>query len=209
MKLLQVLTTTRASPTALLLHQRRKLLYQTLRCSSHSFSRKITTGFIPNVLKKHQLDNPIVSLKNNDANFFQSNEGINFQVRHKITTNQMIRKPPHKKRRRAKYRMLEGKPMRKGIVTKLVVIKPKKPNSAQRKMCKVLLKNGRQVTCAIPGIGHNLREHSEVMIRGGKTRDCPGVKYKVIRGMLDCQGVANRTTSRSKYGVKRPRVESV
>lgn len=127
------------------------------------------------------------------------------QIRFKITTNQIIRRPPFKRKRRNKFRMLEGKPMRKGVVTRLIVVKPKKPNSAQRKMCKVMLKNGREVICAIPGIGHNLREHSEVIIRAGRTQDCPGVKYKVIRGLLDCQGVVGRITSRSKYGTKKPK----
>lgn len=95
---------------------------------------------------------------------------------------------------------LEGSPQVKGVCAKVFTTKPKKPNSAVRKVARVKLSNGRMVTAYIPGEGHNLQEHSVVLIRGGKTQDLPGVRYKLVRGALDFSGVANRTTSRSKYG---------
>ena len=94
-------------------------------------------------------------------------------------------------------------PQKRGVCTKVAIKTPKKPNSAQRKIARVRLTNGIEVTSYIPGIGHNLQEHSVVLIRGGRVRDLPGVRYHIIRGTLDAQGVANRNQSRSKYGVKR------
>lgn len=93
-------------------------------------------------------------------------------------------------------------PQLKGTVKTVMIVKPKKPNSANRKICKVLLSNGLTVHAYIPGIGHSLQEHSIVLVRGGRTPDLPGLKYKVIRGKYDCKGVEGRLTSRSKYGVK-------
>ena len=99
----------------------------------------------------------------------------------------------------------QSAPQRRGVCTKVTTTTPKKPNSALRKIARVRLTNGMEATCYIPGIGHNLQEHSVVLIRGGRVRDLPGVRYHVIRGTLDTQGVANREQSRSKYGAKRPK----
>jgi len=96
-------------------------------------------------------------------------------------------------------------PQRRGVCTKVTTTTPKKPNSALRKIARVRLTNGMEATCYIPGIGHNLQEHSVVLIRGGRVRDLPGVRYHIIRGTLDTQGVANRKQGRSKYGAKRPK----
>ena len=96
-------------------------------------------------------------------------------------------------------------PQRRGVCTKVTTVTPKKPNSALRKIARVRLTNGMEATTYIPGIGHNLQEHSVVLIRGGRVRDLPGVRYHIIRGTLDTQGVANRKQSRSKYGAKRPK----
>ena len=96
-------------------------------------------------------------------------------------------------------------PQKRGVCTKVTTVTPKKPNSALRKIARVRLTNGMEATSYIPGIGHNLQEHSVVLIRGGRVRDLPGVRYHVIRGALDTQGVANRKQSRSKYGAKRPK----
>ena len=96
-------------------------------------------------------------------------------------------------------------PQKRGVCTKVTTTSPKKPNSALRKIARVRLTNGMEATTYIPGIGHNLQEHSVVLIRGGRVRDLPGVRYHIIRGTLDAQGVANRMQSRSKYGAKRPK----
>ena len=96
-------------------------------------------------------------------------------------------------------------PQKRGVCTKVTTVTPKKPNSALRKIARVRLTNGMEATCYIPGIGHNLQEHSVVLIRGGRVRDLPGVRYHIIRGTLETQGVANRKQSRSKYGAKRPK----
>ena len=99
----------------------------------------------------------------------------------------------------------QSSPQRRGVCTKVSTTSPKKPNSALRKIARVKLTNGMEATVYIPGIGHNLQEHSVVLIRGGRVRDLPGVRYHIIRGKLDAQGVANRKQSRSKYGAKRPK----
>ena len=96
-------------------------------------------------------------------------------------------------------------PQKRGVCTKVAIKTPKKPNSAQRKIARVRLSNGMEVTAYIPGMGHNLQEHSVVLIRGGRVKDLPGVRYHIIRGKLDTQGVANRNQARSKYGAKRPK----
>ncbi len=99
----------------------------------------------------------------------------------------------------------QAAPQKRGVCTKVSTTSPKKPNSAIRKIARVRLTNGLEATCYIPGIGHNLQEHSVVLIRGGRVRDLPGVRYHIIRGTLDAQGVANRNQSRSKYGAKAPK----
>ena len=121
------------------------------------------------------------------------------------TYNQLCKKKRKKKKKLNKTPALEGCPQKKGICTKLVIRAPKKPNSALRKVARVRLSNGFEVTAYIPGEGHNLQEHSVVLIRGGRVKDLPGVRYHIVRGALDSGGVKNRTQRRSKYGVKRPK----
>ena len=110
-----------------------------------------------------------------------------------------------RKVRKDKTVALNGKPQARGICTKVTTTTPKKPNSALRKIARVRLSNGYEVTAYIPGIGHNLQEHSVVLVKGGRVRDLPGVRYHIVRGALDCQGVANRKQARSIYGMKRPK----
>lgn len=104
---------------------------------------------------------------------------------------------------------LKACPQKRGVCTRVYTVTPKKPNSALRKVARVRLSNKMEVTCYIPGVGHNLQEHSIVMIRGGRVKDLPGVRYHIIRGTLDTQGVADRRQSRSKYGAKAPKKEAV
>ncbi len=121
------------------------------------------------------------------------------------TINQLIRKPRKSKSVRDKVPALQECPQRRGVCTRVYTTTPKKPNSALRKVARVRLTNGFEVTCYIPGEGHNLQEHSVVMIRGGRVKDLPGVRYHIIRGTLDTQGVAKRKQRRSLYGAKRPK----
>ncbi len=121
------------------------------------------------------------------------------------TINQLIRKPRKAPVSRNKVPALEACPQKRGVCTRVYTTTPKKPNSALRKVARVRLTNGFEVTSYIPGEGHNLQEHSVVMIRGGRVKDLPGVRYHVIRGTLDTQGVADRRQRRSKYGAKRPK----
>lgn len=118
------------------------------------------------------------------------------------TLNQVIKKCRKTKTKLSKAPALEGCYQRKGVCNKVYTTKPKKPNSAVRKVARVKLTNGKVVTAYIPGEGHNLQEHSVVLVRGGRVPDLPGVRYHLVRGALDLQGVATRTTSRSKYGSK-------
>ncbi|MCE2715667.1 MAG: 30S ribosomal protein S12 [Pseudomonadota bacterium] len=121
------------------------------------------------------------------------------------TINQLIRKSRHPKIDRNKVPALEACPQRRGVCTRVFTTAPKKPNSALRKVARIRLTNGYEVTGYIPGEGHNLQEHSVVMIRGGRVKDLPGVRYHIIRGSLDTQGVKDRKQGRSKYGAKRPK----
>ena len=121
------------------------------------------------------------------------------------TINQLVRKPRRKQRTFTKAPVLDKCPQRQGVCLQVRTMTPKKPNSALRKITRVRLTNGKEVTVYIPGEGHNLQEHSVVLIRGGKVRDLPGVRYHVLRGVLDTQGVKDRKQSRSKYGAKRPK----
>jgi len=122
------------------------------------------------------------------------------------TINQSIRaKRVPKKHVQSKSPLLLTSPQRKGVVTRLIIAKPKKPNSAKRKVARVKLTNGSSLMAYIQGEGHNLQEHSVVLVRGGRTKDLPGVAYKLVRGSLDFNGVVNRGTSRSRYGVKKPK----
>jgi small subunit ribosomal protein S12 len=125
--------------------------------------------------------------------------------RHMPTINQLIRKPRKAPVVRTKVPAMEACPQKRGVCTRVYTTTPKKPNSALRKVARVRLTNGFEVTSYIPGEGHNLQEHSVVLIRGGRVKDLPGVRYHVIRGVLDTQGVEDRRQRRSKYGTKRPK----
>jgi len=121
------------------------------------------------------------------------------------TINQLVRKARQKVRKKVDTPALKGSPQKRGVCVRVYTSTPKKPNSALRKVARVRLTNGMEVTTYIPGIGHNLQEHSVVLIRGGRVKDLPGVRYHIIRGTLDAVGVQDRKQSRSKYGAKRPK----
>ena len=121
------------------------------------------------------------------------------------TVNQLVRKGRVTPKAKVKTPALRGAPQKRGVCTRVMTVTPKKPNSALRKVARVRLTNGFEVTAYIPGEGHNLQEHSIVMIRGGRVKDLPGVRYHIIRGTLDAAGVNERKQSRSKYGAKRPK----
>ncbi len=121
------------------------------------------------------------------------------------TVNQLVRKPRARKRSKTNVPALEGCPQKRGVCTRVYTTTPKKPNSALRKVARVRLTNGFEVTSYIGGEGHNLQEHSVVLIRGGRVKDLPGVRYHTVRGSLDTQGVQKRRQARSKYGAKRPK----
>jgi small subunit ribosomal protein S12 len=121
------------------------------------------------------------------------------------TINQLVRKGRRKVTWRSKSPVLDKCPQKRGVCLQVKTQTPKKPNSALRKVARVRLSNGKEVTCYIPGEGHNLQEHSVVLIRGGRVRDLPGVRYHVLRGTLDATGVDGRHNGRSKYGTKRPK----
>jgi small subunit ribosomal protein S12 len=118
------------------------------------------------------------------------------------TIAQLVRKGRENKTAKVKTPALKGSPQRRGVCTRVYTTTPKKPNSALRKVCRVRLSSGIEVTAYIPGVGHNLQEHSIVLVRGGRVKDLPGVRYKVIRGTLDTQGVRERRQARSRYGAK-------
>ena len=121
------------------------------------------------------------------------------------TINQLIKRPREKVKLRSKVPALERSPQKRGVCTKVYTTTPKKPNSALRKVARVKLTNGQEVSAYIPGEGHNLQEHSVVLIRGGRVKDLPGVRYHILRGTLDTQGVGNRKKRRSLYGAKKPK----
>ena len=121
------------------------------------------------------------------------------------TINQLVRKSRKRKVVKNNVPALEGKPQKRGVCTRVYTTTPKKPNSALRKVARVRLTNGYEVTSYIGGEGHNLQEHSVVLIRGGRVKDLPGVRYHIIRGTLDCSGVNDRKHGRSKYGTKKPK----
>ncbi|MBD3281509.1 30S ribosomal protein S12 [Candidatus Uhrbacteria bacterium] len=136
------------------------------------------------------------------------------------TTNQLVRRPRRSAKAKSKSPAMQytrdtlhrkrtdlpkGSPFKRGVCTKVTTTTPKKPNSAMRKIARVRLSNGQEVTAYIPGVGHNLQEHSIVMIRGGRVKDLPGVRYHIVRGVYDTQGVADRKRSRSMYGAKKPK----
>lgn len=121
------------------------------------------------------------------------------------TINQLVRKGRKKVKEKSRSPALEGCPQRRGVCLQVRTMTPKKPNSALRKVARVRLTNGREVLAYIPGIDHNLQEHSIVLVRGGRVKDLPNVRYHIIRGTLDCAGVEGRRQGRSKYGAKRPK----
>ncbi|MCH8537183.1 30S ribosomal protein S12 [Alkalimonas collagenimarina] len=121
------------------------------------------------------------------------------------TINQLVRKPRQDKFAKSNVPALEACPQKRGVCTRVYTTTPKKPNSAMRKVCRVRLTNGFEVSSYIGGEGHNLQEHSVVLIRGGRVKDLPGVRYHTVRGTLDCAGVKDRKQGRSKYGAKRPK----
>ena len=123
------------------------------------------------------------------------------------TINQLIRKPRQAPAKRNKVPALEQNPQKRGVCTRVYTTTPKKPNSALRKVAKVRLTNGFEVISYIGGEGHNLQEHSVVLVRGGRVKDLPGVRYHIVRGSLDLQGVKDRKQSRSKYGAKKPKAK--
>jgi len=121
------------------------------------------------------------------------------------TLNQLVRHGREQVRHKSKSPALKRSPQKRGVCVKVATMTPKKPNSALRKIARVRLTNVVEVTCYIPGVGHNLQEHSIVLIRGGRVKDLPGIRYHIVRGALDAAGVADRRQSRSKYGAKRPK----
>jgi small subunit ribosomal protein S12 len=124
------------------------------------------------------------------------------------TTNQLVRAPRATKKAKSNVPALGASPQKRGVCTRVYTTTPKKPNSAMRKVARVRLTNGFEVTSYIGGEGHNLQEHSVVLIRGGRVKDLPGVRYHIVRGSLDTTGVANRKQGRSKYGAKQPKGET-
>ncbi len=121
------------------------------------------------------------------------------------TINQIVRKGRSKIKKKVSTPALKGAPQKRGVCTRVYALPPKKPNSALRKLARVRLTTGLEVTAYIPGIGHNLQEHSVVLVRGGRVKDLPGVRYHIVRGTLDTLGVENRKQGRSKYGSKKPK----
>ena len=121
------------------------------------------------------------------------------------TINQLVRKGRKRPVEKSKSPVLEGCPFKRGVCVQVKTMTPKKPNSALRKIARVRLSNGKEITAYIPGEGHNLQEHSIVLVRGGRVKDLPGVRYHIVRGVLDATGVDGRRRSRSKYGTKRPK----
>ncbi len=123
------------------------------------------------------------------------------------TINQLVRKGREQMTKKSSAPALDRSPQKRGVCTRVSTTTPKKPNSALRKIARVRLTNGIEVTAYIPGIGHNLQEHSVVLVRGGRVKDLPGVRYHLVRGTLDAAGVENRAQGRSKYGTKRPKAQ--
>ncbi|KAI0051394.1 ribosomal protein S12 [Auriscalpium vulgare] len=121
------------------------------------------------------------------------------------TLNQAMRRKKPKRQQVARAPLLEKNPQKKGVCVQIFIAKPKKPNSAKRKVARVKLTSGKTVQAYVPGEGHNLQEHSVVLVRGGRAQDLPGVRYKLVRGALDFGGVVNRVTARSRYGAKKPK----
>jgi small subunit ribosomal protein S12 len=138
--------------------------------------------------------------------YTKNNDNIlGFLVSVMPTINQLVRKGRKRMTKKTATPALKGNPQKRGVCTRVYTTTPKKPNSALRKVTRVRLTNGMEVTAYIPGEGHNLQEHSIVLLEGGRVKDLPGVRYHIIRGTLDTSGVSDRTTSRSRYGTKKPK----
>lgn len=165
---------------------------------------------IPSTLKmKTSMNTNFINLASHNSPEFTkpvSSTLFQFSQQRNVTLNQTRKGKGYitTKKKFVKSPQLKHCPIKKGVILRVMILKPKKPNSAQRKAARVRLSNGEVVSAYIPGIGHNAQEHSVVYVRGGRCQDLPGVKYHLVRGALDLAGVANRRTSRSKYGVKRP-----
>lgn len=158
-----------------------------------------------------------MNLKDHRAKLFQifaedyavKKEVTNYELETEVPTiQQLVRKGRAEKSSKTNTPALKGSPQRRGVCTRVYTTTPKKPNSALRKVARVRLTSGMEVTAYIPGEGHNLQEHSIVLVRGGRVKDLPGVRYKIIRGALDTQGVKNRKQARSRYGAKREKKAS-
>ncbi|CAO3646975.1 unnamed protein product [Cunninghamella echinulata] len=156
------------------------------------------------LMQQQQYTSRILSQLKPNHTFLSTSPLLQQQKANMATLNQVIKKCRKTKPKLSKTPALESCYQRKGVCNKVYTTKPKKPNSAVRKVARVKLTNGRVVTAYIPGEGHNLQEHSVVLVRGGRVPNLPGVRYHLVRGALDLQGVASRTTSRSKYGTKKP-----
>ncbi|CAG86114.1 DEHA2C08492p [Debaryomyces hansenii CBS767] len=168
-------------------------IYKTPIKSVSTFSRVApVTSYLASIRSNIPINNQF-SLLNQQKRYATLNQIKS--GRHGKPVKPYVSKAPH----------LDTNPFKKGVVLRVMIVKPKKPNSAQRKCCRVRLSNGNVISCLIPGEGHNLQEHHVVLVRGGRVQDLPGVKYRLVRGAFDLAGVANRTTSRSKYGVKKPK----
>lgn len=176
-----------------------------------NLTKPSSLGFLPRRIMTPQL------VGFNRPNIFSNitrpiiSPNLTFSYRGYATINQILRRgcdfKTFKKRQKAlrsRTPALNDAPQRRGVVVRVMTMKPKKPNSSNRKVCRVRLTTGKMITAFIPGEGHNAQEHSVVLVRGGRTPDLPGVKYKCVRGALDLAGVVNRKSSRSKYGVKKP-----
>ncbi|GME77878.1 unnamed protein product [Ambrosiozyma monospora] len=183
----------------------RSLLTRSSNILSSSF-RQSTSSLISSKLTANK---SFINIANNQhPNFIKPIQSSIFQLsqQRNATLNQTKKGKGLiiKKKRATKSPHLENCPIKKGVIVRVMILKPKKPNSAQRKAARVRLSNGEVISAYIPGIGHNAQEHSVVYVRGGRSQDLPGVKYHLVRGAMDLAGVSNRISSRSKYGVKRP-----
>ena len=145
-----------------------------------------------------------IACQNRDSYIYKAQHHF-WEEKRMPTINQLVKKGRQKVKKKIKTPALKGCPQRRGVCIRVYTSTPKKPNSALRKVARVRLTNGIEVTSYIPGIGHNLQEHSVVLIRGGRVKDLPGIRYHIIRGTLDSAGVEDRRRGRSKYGAKRPK----
>jgi small subunit ribosomal protein S12 len=157
-------------------------------------ARKSKTAFVPAVTRTPDLS---------EFRTGRNDQSTERDIKAVPTIQQLVRKGREDKVSKTKTPALKGSPQRRGVCTRVYTTTPKKPNSALRKVARVRLSSGVEVTAYIPGVGHNLQEHSMVLVRGGRVKDLPGVRYKIIRGSLDTQGVKNRKQARSRYGAKK------